>query len=49
MDKKKAEPKDHEIRNFILRTLLYFVVFFLLMYLYSYVGVNGSHFIYNEF
>ncbi|GAB6092406.1 teichoic acid D-Ala incorporation-associated protein DltX [Furfurilactobacillus curtus] len=35
--------------TFILRTAFYFVVFFLLLYLYSYSGVNQSKFIYNEF
>ncbi|WP_125711400.1 teichoic acid D-Ala incorporation-associated protein DltX [Lacticaseibacillus porcinae] len=35
--------------NFILRTLFYAVILLVLVYLYSYRGVGGSHFIYNEF
>lgn len=46
---KNKDPQKHQVRNFILKTLFYFVIIFMLVYLYSYVGVNGSHFIYNEF
>ncbi|MDF7627278.1 teichoic acid D-Ala incorporation-associated protein DltX [Leuconostocaceae bacterium ESL0723] len=35
--------------NFILRTLFYFLVILTLIYLYSFSGVTGGHFIYNEF
>ncbi|GEL13293.1 hypothetical protein LCO01nite_08420 [Lapidilactobacillus concavus] len=49
MDDKNHKQNQHEVRSFVLKTVFYFVVIFLLMYLYSYVGVNGGHFIYNEF
>ncbi|MCP1276119.1 teichoic acid D-Ala incorporation-associated protein DltX [Leuconostoc citreum] len=37
------------IVNFIARTLFYFIVILTLVYLYSYSGVGGGKFIYNEF
>ncbi|MFD1441612.1 teichoic acid D-Ala incorporation-associated protein DltX [Lacticaseibacillus hegangensis] len=38
----------HGVR-FVLKTLFYAVVLLALVYLYSYRGVAGGHFIYNEF
>ncbi|KRN24461.1 hypothetical protein FC75_GL001263 [Lacticaseibacillus camelliae DSM 22697 = JCM 13995] len=35
--------------RFVLKTLFYAVVLLTLVYLYSYRGVAGGHFIYNEF
>ncbi|MCT8388531.1 teichoic acid D-Ala incorporation-associated protein DltX [Leuconostoc holzapfelii] len=35
--------------NFISRTLFYFSIILMLVYLYSYSGVGQGHFIYNEF
>ncbi|WP_125604604.1 teichoic acid D-Ala incorporation-associated protein DltX [Lapidilactobacillus bayanensis] len=49
MADKNKTPRQHEVRTFILKTLFYFVIIFMLVYLYSYVGINGGHFIYNEF
>ncbi|WP_294977366.1 teichoic acid D-Ala incorporation-associated protein DltX [uncultured Leuconostoc sp.] len=40
---------EQPIINFISRTLFYFIIILALVYLYSYSGVGGSHFIYNEF
>ncbi|CAH1852267.1 teichoic acid D-Ala incorporation-associated protein DltX [Convivina praedatoris] len=34
---------------FVLRTIFYFFIILALIYLYSYSGVTGGHFIYNEF
>lgn len=34
---------------FVLQTIFYFFVILALIYLYSYSGMNESHFIYNEF
>nr|WP_252894764.1 teichoic acid D-Ala incorporation-associated protein DltX [Liquorilactobacillus satsumensis] len=38
-----------EVTKFVLKTIFYFVVMLILVYLYSYSGINGPHFIYNEF
>ena len=35
--------------RFVLYSLFYFAIIVVLIYLYSYSGVNGSGFIYNEF
>ncbi|MCD2256781.1 teichoic acid D-Ala incorporation-associated protein DltX [Agrilactobacillus fermenti] len=35
--------------KFWLRSALYFVILLILIYLYSYSGINNSGFIYNEF
>ncbi|WP_225047957.1 teichoic acid D-Ala incorporation-associated protein DltX [Lacticaseibacillus kribbianus] len=35
--------------SFIARTVLYTAILIVLVYLYSYRGVAGGHFIYNEF
>ena len=35
--------------NFISRSLFYFAIILIVVYLYSYSGVGGGHFIYNEF
>ncbi len=41
--------KHKEIWKFIGKTLFYFAVIVLLLYLYSYSRTGGAHFIYNEF
>lgn len=41
--------KDHPLLSFAIRTLLYFLVLMLLIYLYGYFGVGQAPFIYNEF
>ena len=41
--------KDHTKASFAIRTLLYFLVLMLLIYLYGYFGVGQAPFIYNEF
>lgn len=41
--------KDHPKASFAIRTLLYFLVLMLLIYLYGYFGVGQAPFIYNEF
>ncbi|WP_367297894.1 teichoic acid D-Ala incorporation-associated protein DltX [Loigolactobacillus coryniformis] len=35
--------------RFVLRTIFYALILLTLVYLYSYSGLNSSHFIYNEF
>ncbi|WP_404819932.1 teichoic acid D-Ala incorporation-associated protein DltX [Lacticaseibacillus suibinensis] len=35
--------------KFVAKTLFYTVIILILVYLYSYRGVAGGHFIYNEF
>nr|WP_171001136.1 teichoic acid D-Ala incorporation-associated protein DltX [Secundilactobacillus hailunensis] len=35
--------------QFILRTAGYIIIILTLVYLYDYSGINGGHFIYNEF
>ncbi len=39
----------HPATVFVARTLLYTAIILILVYLYSYRGVTGGHFIYNEF
>ena len=39
----------HPALRFILKTLFYFVVLLLLIYLYGYYGAGQEPFIYNEF
>ncbi len=39
----------HPVVSFIARTLFYAAIILMLVYLYSYRGVGGAHFIYNEF
>lgn len=39
----------HPALQFILKTLFYFVVLLLLIYLYGYYGAGQEPFIYNEF
>ncbi|UQS84325.1 teichoic acid D-Ala incorporation-associated protein DltX [Bombilactobacillus thymidiniphilus] len=41
--------KQHPMLKFILLTAFYFLIIMALVYLYSYSGINNSHFIYNEF
>lgn len=41
--------KKHPIANFWLKTLFYFFVLVLLVYLYGYFGAGQAPFIYNEF
>ncbi|MCH4057889.1 teichoic acid D-Ala incorporation-associated protein DltX [Lapidilactobacillus gannanensis] len=47
--KQEKREKKSQIGRFILKTLFYFAIIFILIYLYEYSGVNGGHFIYNEF
>ncbi|WP_420835780.1 teichoic acid D-Ala incorporation-associated protein DltX [Latilactobacillus fuchuensis] len=37
------------IVNFIGRTIIYFVILLILLYLYDYSGIGSPKFIYNEF
>ncbi|MGT2742101.1 teichoic acid D-Ala incorporation-associated protein DltX [Streptococcus plurextorum] len=37
------------MKQFLVRTLLYFVIILVLIYLYSYIGRSQGSFIYNEF
>ncbi|MGL0747772.1 teichoic acid D-Ala incorporation-associated protein DltX [Secundilactobacillus paracollinoides] len=37
------------VLSFTAKTVSYFVIILALVYLYDYCGVNGAHFIYNEF
>lgn len=39
----------HPALSFIVRTVCYAAIILFLIYLYSYRGVAGAHFIYNEF
>ncbi|WP_155287385.1 teichoic acid D-Ala incorporation-associated protein DltX [Lacticaseibacillus zhaodongensis] len=41
--------EQHPAASFILRTAIYAAIILTLVYLYSYRGVSGAHFIYNEF
>lgn len=45
----KTESRGQQIGWFILKTLIYFVILMILIYLYEYSGLNSVHFIYNEF
>lgn len=47
--KQEKREKKSQIGRFILKTLFYFAIIFILIYLYEYSGVNSGHFIYNEF
>ncbi|WP_261807331.1 teichoic acid D-Ala incorporation-associated protein DltX [Lapidilactobacillus luobeiensis] len=47
VEKKQSQKK--QIGRFIFRTIFYFLIIVVLIYLYSYSGINGGHFIYNEF
>ncbi|MFD1671733.1 teichoic acid D-Ala incorporation-associated protein DltX [Agrilactobacillus yilanensis] len=49
MHEKWQNFKHKDGARFWLRTLLYFGILVVLMYLYSYSGINNSGFIYNEF
>ncbi|WDF82961.1 teichoic acid D-Ala incorporation-associated protein DltX [Lacticaseibacillus pabuli] len=40
---------DHPGLSFALKTVCYAAIILFLIYLYSYRGVAGAHFIYNEF
>ncbi|WP_178196468.1 teichoic acid D-Ala incorporation-associated protein DltX [Ligilactobacillus sp. Marseille-Q7487] len=40
---------QNEVFKFLAKTVFYFIIMFLLVYLYSYSGVDQPHFIYNEF
>lgn len=35
--------------RFVLKTLFYFVIFMVLIYFFSYLGLGQGNFIYNEF
>lgn len=37
------------VLHFAVKTVSYFLIILALVYLYDYCGVNGAHFIYNEF
>ncbi|MBZ2405349.1 teichoic acid D-Ala incorporation-associated protein DltX [Liquorilactobacillus hordei] len=39
----------NEVAKFILKTVFYTVIIMGLVYFFSYSGMNGPHFIYNEF
>ncbi|MCI1283570.1 teichoic acid D-Ala incorporation-associated protein DltX [Lacticaseibacillus songhuajiangensis] len=39
----------HPVWDFIIRTAIATAIIVVLVYLYSYRGVSGAHFIYNEF
>ncbi|WP_235803777.1 MULTISPECIES: teichoic acid D-Ala incorporation-associated protein DltX [Limosilactobacillus] len=41
--------KNHPTLKFILKTVFYFAVIVLLIYLYGYYGAGQEPFIYNEF
>lgn len=41
--------KDHPVSSFILKTLFYFAVIVILIYMYGYFGAGQAPFIYNEF
>lgn len=41
--------KDHPAVTFCLRTLFYFAVLVVLIYMYGYFGAGQAPFIYNEF
>ncbi|WP_394267501.1 teichoic acid D-Ala incorporation-associated protein DltX [Limosilactobacillus vaginalis] len=41
--------KNHTALTFILKTVFYFIVILLLIYLYGYYGAGQEPFIYNEF
>lgn len=41
--------RSNKTFSFVMRTVFYFVIIMLLVYLYSYSGINQPHFIYNEF
>lgn len=45
----EKESRGHQIVWFVLKTLIYFVILMVLIYLYEYSGLNSVHFIYNEF
>ncbi|WP_027106969.1 teichoic acid D-Ala incorporation-associated protein DltX [Ligilactobacillus ceti] len=49
MKKAWNKLRENTIASFIVRTVFYLAIMFLLVYLYSYSGVNQPHFIYNEF
>ncbi|MCT6892622.1 MAG: teichoic acid D-Ala incorporation-associated protein DltX [Bombilactobacillus mellifer] len=49
MKKKWLAFKSNEVVRFIFTTFFYTLIFFILLYLYSYSGVGGGGFIYNGF
>lgn len=55
VDKKKTDSSDlnnsraKTIGLFIGKTLFYFAILVVLVYLYSYTGVGGAKFIYKDF
>lgn len=52
MKKKEKTVKHPALRywgKFIFRSILYFAIIFLLVYLYHYKNISGGTFIYNEF
>ncbi|WP_439425600.1 teichoic acid D-Ala incorporation-associated protein DltX [Oenococcus alcoholitolerans] len=40
---------QNPVTSFVLRTIFYFVVLLILLYLYGYTGINDGGFIYNGF
>ncbi|MHC9532969.1 teichoic acid D-Ala incorporation-associated protein DltX [Dellaglioa sp. L3N] len=49
MGQKWHDLKENDLFIFIVRTAFYFIVLAMLVYLYSYRGINNGTFIYNEF
>lgn len=43
------KAKNNGLINFIARTIFYFAIFMVLIYLYHYKSIQGGNFIYNEF
>lgn len=41
--------KNHPVAGFIVKTIFYFLVMLLLIYLYGYYGAGQEQFIYKEF
>ncbi|MDT2736270.1 teichoic acid D-Ala incorporation-associated protein DltX [Enterococcus pseudoavium] len=42
-------PTTRDWLNFIGKTIFYFVILLILIYLYHYKSIQGGNFIYNEF
>ncbi|WP_083486945.1 teichoic acid D-Ala incorporation-associated protein DltX [Liquorilactobacillus cacaonum] len=45
----KSRFLKNEVTLFVLKTIFYAAIMMGLIYLFSYSGINGPHFIYNEF
>ena len=46
---KKYQTSWKNIIGFTLKIIIYAVIIFFLIYLYQYLGISFTHFIYNEF